>query len=535
MAEIRLPRLEQGQTKIRNVPIAVTPEGFWCCPSPNVFQKNLKSQNPPNKPRPSSHPTQIPKKQNPINEKQHVSISTSSRANPVNEDEQKTHNTEAQVLNNPSLPNEKAQSRPKNENAPKKVTVEFGEPGTSDLKIILLGKQGFAVKLSVHRNVLVECSSFFADRISEQQPVFPCIEIDNCDDVEIYVETIGLMYCRELKQRLMKQSVSRVLRILKAGERLGFSTCIQSCLEHLEAVPWVGDDEEEKVVSSVLSLESEGVSVKPVLKRVSSNTSNPPKDTLPHILELVLKSKDENGRRGMKSIVLKLLKENNPLPSSSNSSDLCNQTLYVSCRASLDSLLSLFKQATEPNFADQEIDVKEPVLKSIALESDNLLWLLDILAERQTADEFASIWADQGDLVNLHAKLAVVSRFHVSVISSRLFVGIGRGEILPSKDTRHSLLRTWLQPLIDDYRWLQHGCRQFDRAAVEEGIGRTILTLPLEDQRTILLTWLGIFLKTGDNNCPNLQRAFEVWWRRTFVRPYVESSADSATMSNVEV
>ena len=56
MAEIRLTRVEQGQAKIRNVPIAVTPEGFWCCPSPVVFQKNLKPQNPLNKPKPSHHP-----------------------------------------------------------------------------------------------------------------------------------------------------------------------------------------------------------------------------------------------------------------------------------------------------------------------------------------------------------------------------------------------------------------------------------------------------------------------------------------------
>jgi hypothetical protein len=43
MAKIRLARVEQGQTKIRNVIIAVTPEGFWCCPSPVVFQKTLKT------------------------------------------------------------------------------------------------------------------------------------------------------------------------------------------------------------------------------------------------------------------------------------------------------------------------------------------------------------------------------------------------------------------------------------------------------------------------------------------------------------
>ncbi|KAL0424568.1 UNVERIFIED_CONTAM: BTB/POZ domain-containing protein [Sesamum radiatum] len=519
MAEIRLPRLEQGQTKIKNVPIAVTPEGFWCCPSPVVFQKTTKTQNPQNKPK-SSAPTQnsaLQRKPNSVNEKK--SGSTSSRTNLVT-DEQKSHSSDPPVLNAPSI-NEKA-PRPKLENVPRKVTIEFGEPGTSDLRVILLGKQGLAVKLSVHRSVLVENSSFFASKISEQQPVFPCLEIDNCDDVEIYVETIGLMYCKELKQRLIKQSVSRVLRILKVGEQLGFTTCIQSCLEYLEAVPWVGEEEEEKVVSSVLRLESEGIGVRPVLKRVSSDISKTPKDTLSHILELVLKSKEEKGRREMKSVVLKLLRENNNLPSSSDSSDLCNETLYSSCRNSLDSLLSLFRQAAEPDFAAKPIDSREPVVKLMAIEADNLLWLLDILANRQAADEFAIAWANQQELALLHTRLPIVSRHHVSTITARLFVGIGRGELLPSKNTRHLLLKTWLEPLINDYSWLQHGCRSFDRKVVEEGIGRTILTLPLEDQQSILLSWLGSFLKAGDN-CPNLQRAFEVWWRRTFIRPYVES------------
>ncbi|KAG2659886.1 hypothetical protein PVAP13_1KG398305 [Panicum virgatum] len=63
----------------------------------------------------------------------------------------------------------------------------------------------------------------------------------------------------------------------------------------------------------------------------------------------------------------------------------------------------------------------------------------------------------------------------VSCITARLFVGIGREEMLPSKNTRLSLLQT-------------------------------ILTLPLEDQRSMLLSWFGRFLKLGDN-CPNLQRA----------------------------
>lgn len=297
---------------------------------------------------------------------------------------------------------------------------------------------------------------------------------------------------------------------------------MQSCLEYLEAAPWVGDEEEEKVVTSILRLQSEGIGVSPVLKRVSADVSKPHKDTLSHIIELVLRSNEERGRREMKLVVLRLLRENQSVPSNASSADICNEIIYSSCRSCLTSLLFLFQQAAETNFTDRSVDRKEPVLKQITLEADNLSWLFEILADRQAADEFAVMWSKYQELATLHAKLPIVSRYHISCITARLFVGIGKGELLPAKDTRKLLLHTWLEPLINDYSWLKHGCGSFDRKVVEEGIGRTILTLPLEDQQSILLTWLGSFLKVGDS-CPNLQRAFEVWWRRTFVRPYVET------------
>ncbi|CAN6563092.1 hypothetical protein ACFX13_027818 [Malus domestica] len=530
MAEIRLKRVEQGQVKIRNVPIAVTPEGFWCCPSPVVFQKTLKAHNSMHKPKPSSPPPPPPKeaahrKQTPLSEKELAFIPSRSASISDGLRGVGPEAPDAPVVSASMVP--ERVPRPKVENLPRKVAIEFGEPGTSDMKVVLLGKQGFCVKLSVHKNVLVEHSNFFADKLSEQQSGSTCLNIEDCDDVEIYVETVGLMYCKDMRQRLMKQSVSRVLRILKIAELLGFNSCMQSCLEYLEAVPWVGDEEEEKVVSSVLRLQSEGIGVTPVLKRVSSDVSKPQKDTLSHIIGLVLASNEERGRREMKSVVLKLLKENNSASSSQGSANVCNETLYNSCRSCLKLLLSLFKHAAEPESSDKPVDNKEPVVKQIALAADNLSWLLEILADKQAADEFAVLWASQQELAALHTKLPIVSRYHVSCITARLFVGIGRGELLPSKDTRQLLLQTWLQPLIDDYNWLQHGCRSFDRKVVEEGIGRTILTLPLEDQQSIMLSWLGSFLKAGDS-CPNLQRAFEVWWRRTFVRPYVEGQGSSA-------
>ncbi|MCD7448847.1 hypothetical protein HAX54_046940 [Datura stramonium] len=132
---------------------------------------------------------------------------------------------------------------------------------------------------------------------------------------------------------------------------------------------------------------------------------------------------EERGRREMKSIVLKLL-ENNCLPSSSGSVDSYNEIIYGSCRSCLDSILILFKQAAEPEFSNDSIDCREPVVKQMALEADNL-----------------------------------------------------------------------------------HGCRSFDRKVVEEGIGRTILTLPLRSSRAFCF-WLGSFPRLVDN-CPNLQRAFQ--------------------------
>lgn len=222
MAEIRLTK---GQTKIRNVPIAVTPEGFWCCPSPVMFQKTLKSQqqqqqqqNPLNKPKSTSSP---PTKNSSDHKKHSHELDkkpsrASSKSENVVADDQRKNEFEPPVLG-ASVVADRTAVRPNTENLPRKVSIEFGEPGTGDLKVVLLGKQGFIVKLSVHKKVVEENSTFFAQKLLAQHPSFHCVEIDDCEDVETYVEAVGLMYCKELKQRLIKQSVSRVLRILKVS------------------------------------------------------------------------------------------------------------------------------------------------------------------------------------------------------------------------------------------------------------------------------------------------------------------------------
>ncbi|CAL9188005.1 unnamed protein product [Musa hybrid cultivar] len=516
MADFTVRRLQQGHTRIKTVPIAVTPEGFWCCPSPAAIEKNLKNRNHQDKRKTASPPrskaSSIQRSSLPPVDKRLVSAPLTSKL--ADDDHSHLNSATAASISSNSVDRPQMQS---SETKQRKIYASFGRPETSDMKVTLHGKEGSSMRMSVHRNVLAEHSSFFADKLSRLSPASQ-VEIADCEDVEIFLEVVGLMYCKEIKCRLIKRSLSRVLRILKVAESLGFHACIESCLDYLEAVPWVEEEEEQNVISSVRHLRDDSYGVGPILNRVASDPSNPPTDTLAQIMDLVLGSSEDRARREMKSLVLNLLKESDR----DGSVGICTETLYGSCRHCLESLLNLFRCASEPGFSHEPLGSRDRVVRRISLEVDNLLWLVEILAVRHAADEFASIWASQDELAELHSKLPTMARHQVSCVTSRLFVAIGNREMLPPKETRKLLLRVWLQPLIDDYGWLRRGSsRSFDRHAVEEGIDRTITTLPLEEQQSVLLSWLRSFLKVGDD-CPNLRGAFEVWWRRTFTMPYVE-------------
>ncbi|KAI3920598.1 hypothetical protein MKW92_042222, partial [Papaver armeniacum] len=207
--------------------------------------------------------------------------------------------------------------------------------------------------------------------------------------------------------------------------------------------------------------------------------------TLAQIMEVVLKTKEDEGRREGKSLVLKLLRANNSLFSDVDFAKTCNKYILSSCQSCLNSLSVLFKMAKNHSLESYD----PPVDEQISLETDNLLWLLDILEDRHAAEEFALMWANQQELANLHTKTRTRSRHLVSCITTRLLVGIGNGEILLAKGTRQLLLQTWFQPLVDDYSRLRK-LESFDPQVVEENIERAILQLPEKYQRS--LRWRGM-------------------------------------------
>ncbi|MBA0794924.1 hypothetical protein Gohar_019207, partial [Gossypium harknessii] len=287
---------------------------------------------------------------------------------------------------------------------------------------------------------------------------------------------------------------------------IGFDAGVLSCLEYLEAAPWA-EDEEERVASLLAELRLENVGAGEVLKRVSVEVTNGTDDgggdneeVLLKLLHVVLEGKDEKARREMKGLVLKMLREN------SSQNDLRKESLYSACDGCLELLRSHFLRAALSDLTD---------VNQIARQADNLHWILDILIDRQIAEDFLKSWASQSKLSNVHSKVPAVHRYEVSRVTARLFVGIGKGQLLASKEVRCLLLQTWLVPFYDDFGWMRRASRGLDRHLIEDGLSNTILTLPLAWQQDILLAWFDRFLNSGED-CPNIQRAFEIWWRRAF-------------------
>ncbi|XP_050228575.1 BTB/POZ domain-containing protein At1g63850 [Mercurialis annua] len=391
---------------------------------------------------------------------------------------------------------------------------QFNDSLSGDVKLTLSSKDGISVSISVHRQILVAHSRFFAVKLSDrwakqqQRSSLPyVVEIADCDDVEVYIETLRLMYCKDLRRKLMKEDVCKVLGILKVSAAIGFDAGVLSCLEYLEAAPWA-EDEEEKVASLLSVLRLEGVGAGEVLKRVSVEVTNGTEEgndndeVLLKLLNVVLEGKDEKARREMKGLVSKMLREN------SSQNELRKESLYSACDGCLQLLRTHFLRAAGGDLED---------IGQIARQADNLHWILDILIDRQIAEDFLKTWASQSELSIAHSKISAVHRHEISRVTARLFVGIGKGQLLTSKEVRCLLLQTWLVPFYDDFGWMRRASKGLDRHLIEEGLSNTILTLPLAWQQDILLAWFNRFLNSGED-CPNIQRGFEVWWRRAFWR-----------------
>ncbi|KAL3611093.1 hypothetical protein D5086_002113 [Populus alba] len=259
------------------------------------------------------------------------------------------------------------------------------------------------------------------------------------------------------------------------------------------------------------------------VERVSSepSTSTRADDIFLRLLSGVMQAKDDKARREMRTLISRFFRENSS--DHSNRLDVSKDSLYSLCHRCLSSLILCLSEVT--GIDDCRVD-RGVLMAQVAREAENMRWIVDILIDRKLGDEFVKLWADQKELALLHSRIPTMYRHEISKITAQLCIAIGRGHLLVPKDCRFSLLSTWLEALYEDFAWMTRSCRSVDKKLVEDGLSQTILTLPLLQQQTILLTWFDRFLSKGDD-CPDIQKAFEVWWRRAFIRQYAAEQDNS--------
>lgn len=310
-----------------------------------------------------------------------------------------------------------------------------------------------------------------------------------------------------------------------------FDDGIRACLEYLEAVPW-SEGEEESVVSHLNQLHIDSSRADTVLKRLISDPSTSSRaDNIFLKLSLgVLQAKDDKARREMKALISRLLREDHDSNSFHEGLDISRDTLYQLCHRCLGSLVLCLSGTTG---LDESSQNRGAIMAEISREADNMQWILGILIDRKMGDEFVDLWADQKELAVLHSKIPTMYRHEISKITAQLCISLGKGQILVPKESRFALLSTWLEALYDDFGWMRMGGKVVDRKLIEEGLSQTILTLPLPQQQSILLKWFDRFLNKGDD-CPNIQRAFEIWWRRAFVKQYAIDSQMQLAVCDIQ-
>ncbi|KAF8377108.1 hypothetical protein HHK36_030481 [Tetracentron sinense] len=407
-----------------------------------------------------------------------------------------------------------------------------GCSGVFDARLSLKAKNGDCLVLQLDSKVLSANSSIFADLISDFRKGSGgnhCrIEVPDVENFAVFRETIELMFEEDITRRLMKMGVSRSIDILEVSAGLMFTRGVLSCLKYLEAVPW-DEDEEEKLKSLFTRFTFDDATTRDILARLYPlDQENCQQNLAIQLVWSIINGADLSARRELKCLLNGLLSRSSVYEK--NSTDLKKEDLYLVCQSCLASLLRFFEEASD---SIPEEKFCKPLIERIATQVDNINWLLDILVDRQMAEEFVDMWMDQGELIGMHKRASPMVRYELSRISAWVFIALGTGKLHCRSETRLGVLQAWFGPMLADFGWLQRCRKGLDVKALEEAMGHTLLTLPLKQQYLLFMEWFECYTKHG-TECPNLSKAFEIWWRRCFLRGFETHSVESGVHESLK-
>lgn len=295
-----------------------------------------------------------------------------------------------------------------------------------------------------------------------------------------------------------------------------FTKGVSSCLKYLEAVPW-SEEEEEKLRRLFIRFKFDEAATRDILARLYSMDSVDSQQKLARQLVWSITTCTEtNARNELKSLVRGLLCKSSVYEK--NYADINKEDIYAICQSCLSSLVGLF-EASSPNSCVKlsKKETARPLVECVSKQVDNINWLLEILLDRQMAEDFVDMWADQGELLRMHDSASPMVRYELSRISAMLFIALGTRKLQCKSEARVGLLKAWFGPMLLDFGWLQRCRKGLDMRVLEEAMGQALLTLPLKQQCVLFMEWFQCFSKHGIE-CPNLSKAFQMWWRRSFLR-----------------
>ncbi|KAK6238216.1 hypothetical protein QUC31_003685 [Theobroma cacao] len=396
--------------------------------------------------------------------------------------------------------------------------VEGDRGGLYDVRLNLKGKNGGVLVLELNSGVLASNSEVFAGLIAGSLGRKMCrIEVPEVENLGVFRETIELMFEENIAKKLVKIGVYRAIDILEVSAGIMFSRGVLSCLKYLEAVPWT-EEEEEKLRSLFTRFMFDDATSRDIFARLYSQESTDTHQNLArHLVSSITTCSDANARNELKSLVKGLLCKSSVYEK--EQPDVNKEDFYAVCQSCVSVLVNLFEEASDavPYERRAKKEMGKPLIERISRQVDNINWLLEILLDRQIAEEFVDIWAHQGELLIMHERASPMVRYELSRVSAIIFIAMGTRKLHCRSEARSGLLQSWFGPMLLDFGWLQRCRKGLDMKALEEAMGQTLLTLPLKQQYVLFMEWFRCFSKHG-TECPNLSKAFQIWWRRSFLR-----------------
>ncbi|XP_058786523.1 BTB/POZ domain-containing protein At2g13690-like [Vicia villosa] len=403
--------------------------------------------------------------------------------------------------------------------------VSVGVSDGFDVRMSLRGKNGGCVVLELNSVILCANSEVFAGLIGDYRKGSSSsgsnkmcrIEVPEVDNLGVFRETIELMFEDDVPRRLLNIGVYRSIDVLEVSAGIMFTKGVLSCLQYLEAVPWT-EEEEEKLRNLFTRFKFDDETTRDILGRLYLHDSEESKPNVARqLVWSITTCVNANARNELKSLVKGLLCKSSVYEK--NHLDLSKDDLYSVCHSCIDSLISLFEEAssTVPNERLTKKDKNKPMIERISTQVDNINWLLEIMLDGQIAEDFVDIWSNQKELLKMHDNASPMVRYELSRVSATLFVAMATRKLQCWMEARSGLLQAWFAPMLLDFGWLQRCRKGLDIKVLQEAMGQTLLTLPLKQQHTLFMEWFHHFSRHG-TECPNLSKAFQIWWRRSFLR-----------------